>query len=300
MEMLIAVVRVCQMRAKVAIRRAFHSFFGLVIAIKNGVPARYLTFPLARFLIPSHRYAALEPNFDCKELSQTLDVVVSMYRPLRFSKTFEQSLQSCQGNNNVRFRILLVDPTEKEESWAHSLIAGTHHTLAISKDKLGIYKTWNLLIQQSDAQWITNANVDDLRLPHALCRQAHFAQQSGADVTFADFYIASQPWERVDITPTWVSLLPNFTYEDLLEKSLNFPHCAPMWRRGLHEELGEFNEAFTSSGDAEFWARCLRAEKRFVKFGEVTAVYFHNPEGLSTSIRSKGRVEWGNVLRGQL
>ena len=300
MAMLFVVAKACPMRTRVALRRFFQSLLGLIIAIRRGVPAKYLTFPLARFLTPSVKSTIPTPGGDCEVLSESLDVVVSMYRPLRFRRTFELTLQSCRGNKNVRFRILLVDPTEAEECWAKSLVSGTHHTLTTSREKIGIYKTWNALIQLSEARWITNANVDDLRLPHAFCRQAFFAQQSQADITYADFYISSQPWEALDATPKWVSSLPDFKIQDLIVKSLNFPHCAPLWRRGLHEELGGFNEELISSGDAEFWARCLRREKKFVKFGEATTVYFHNPEGLSTSIRSKGRMEWGNVLRGEI
>jgi GT2 family glycosyltransferase len=68
-----------------------------------------------------------------------------------------------------------------------------------------------------------------------------------------------------------------------------------MWRRDLHDQFGLFDETLKSSGDTEFWLRALAKGAKFVYYPEVTAVYFHNPEGLSSSLSSTGHGEWAMV-----
>src|SRR5690606_3111936 len=64
--------------------------------------------------------------------------------------------------------------------------------------------------------------------------------------------------------------------------AFNSPHNAPMWRRRLHDELGWFDTRYRTTGDYEFWFRCLVAGKVFYKVNDPHVAYFQNPDGLST------------------
>jgi hypothetical protein len=92
-----------------------------------------------------------------------------------------------------------------------------------------------------------------------------------------------------------LSKLGSFNEKTLVQNSLNFMHCAPMWKRSLHEKLGLFDESLKSSGDTDFWLRALSAGSLFANYAMATVVYFHNPEGLSTSLSSSGRHEWQDI-----
>jgi hypothetical protein len=92
-----------------------------------------------------------------------------------------------------------------------------------------------------------------------------------------------------------VSSLGGFNESVLVEKSQNMMHCAPMWKRTLHHRFGMFDEYLKSSGDTDFWLRAMAGGAKFSSYEPVTAIYFHNPEGLSSSLSSSGHREWQSI-----
>lgn len=280
--------------------RSFHSLKGYFLTAIKGVPFSLWPFPLGRFLHNGTGDSIDAVPSSCVQHEGSIDVLVSMYRPLNYRKTFEASINSCAGNEKIRFRILLIDPSAQELTWAQALVEGTVHSLEVSTEKLGIYETWNKLVDSGRSALLSNVNVDDLRLPHSLCRQAQFMEQELVDISYGDFYVSTTPWTTRLELPKWKSNLPELDLKTLLVQSLNLAHCSPMWTRDVMTDVGMFDENFVSSGDSEYWLRCLVNGKRFGKFRQPTVVYFHNPQGLSSSIRSKGRAEWGAIRKSYL
>ncbi|MCX6391043.1 MAG: glycosyltransferase [Actinobacteria bacterium] len=151
-------------------------------------------------------------------------------------------------------------------------------------ERIGIYEAWNIGIELSRGRFLTNANLDDVRHPCSLDQMAAFLEAHTAiDVTYTDVLYSLEPhlnWEMTDSIGVRTSLPPITTW-NLLE--FNSPHCAPMWRRELHRELGVFDVTFRSAGDWEFWLRCADAGKRFHKLADPLIACYPNPEGMSTS-----------------
>jgi len=54
----------------------------------------------------------------------------------------------------------------------------------------------------------------------------------------------------------------------------------PMWRRGVHDEYGYFDDSFVTSGDYEFWLRISQ-----------TNTFLHLPVRLGLYLRSPGSIE---------
>src|SRR4051812_11682707 len=90
------------------------------------------------------------------------------------------------------------------------------------------------------------------------------------------------------------SNLPIVTAYNLLR--YNSPHNAPMWRKQLHHELGDFDSSFESAGDYEFWLRCIAQGKTFFKLNTPHVVYYSNPGGISTKPDTKGVIESRRLL----
>ena len=55
----------------------------------------------------------------------------------------------------------------------------------------------------------------------------------------------------------------------------------PTWRKKLHEEVGFFNEKYTTKSDFEFWIKCLKKGKKINKINLVMGNYLFNQESLS-------------------
>jgi glycosyltransferase involved in cell wall biosynthesis len=258
---------------------------------------RYVSFPLLPNLSwKKFQYDTHSATCDSR-LTASVDVIISLYKFEKFKNVLEKSLESCFKNPKITVHIVAVCASESEIHWLKNLTSNSHHRLYFLDERIGIYEAWNLAIQHSSAELITNLNVDDLRLPHSICTQATQLENSYADGSFGNFVLTDDIFVSLDSSSTnhLVSSLGQFDLERLAGKSQNFMHCAPIWKRSLHERFGMFDASLSSSGDTEFWLRAMSSGAKFVPFDPVTVVYFHNPEGLSTSVASSGNKEWSRI-----
>jgi glycosyltransferase involved in cell wall biosynthesis len=235
---------------------------------------------------------------DCeKSLNSSADVIISLYKFEKYKGVLEQSIESCFNNLRVTFHFVLVSGSDDEIDWLKSLTRDSHHQVHLVEKRIGIYQAWNLAIKRSSGQLITNLNADDLRLPHSICRQAAALQGSISSGSYGNFILSEDLLytDAINSEERLISDLGRFDLETLVYKSQNNMHCAPMWRREIHSQVGMFNESFQSSGDTDFWLRAMLAGATFINFRPVTVVYFYNPEGLSSTIDSSGRKEWRQI-----
>lgn len=272
--------------------RYFFALAGLVEGIIRTRSLRLARFPLSPTLRPFSGQLPTPYPQNCVD-HPPVDVVVSLFNFHRFKDTLEASLDSCGQNPRVNFLIGAVQPTEDEKVWLETRrVVGNR--VRIFADRVGIYETWNLLIKSGSSPIVTNLNADDLRLPHSICRMAKELSRSQSAGLFGDFILSETPLVSASETKArlFVSRLPDSFNRDLALKSRNYMHCSPVWKRSLHDLAGFFDESFSTSGDTEFWLRSVRMGERFSKVDLITTAYFHNDDGLSSSVHSKGRVEW--------
>jgi len=288
----LSLLEVLARRALLLIRSASNSF-------KLGLPLRYSLFPLLPQLSWGHIPSNPVTSHCDTKLAKTVDVVISLYKFEKYQSVIEKSLESCLRNPLITFHIILVSGSSNEIAWVQNLTRGSHHKIHLSETRIGIYEAWNIGIQNGSAEFITNLNADDLRLPHSICQQAANLQQRDIDGSYGNFALSSNIFVslRSPETRHLVSNLGKFEIDTLIKNSENFMHCAPMWKRELHDRVGYFDSLFTSSGDTQFWLRCLVSGASFDLYPPVTAIYFHNPDGLSTSVSSAGSKEWGSIRR---
>jgi glycosyltransferase involved in cell wall biosynthesis len=161
-----------------------------------------------------------------------------------------------------------------------------------------IYESWNLAIEMASGEYLTNVNVDDLRLKSAVKAQATFLDENHqVDVIYGNYIYSFKPNTSIEaaLKLNISTNLPALTTHNLLE--FNSPHCAPMWRKSLHLEIGHFDESFKSAGDWEFWLRAAKAEKKFACLKDPIAIYYWNPKGISTSPTSAGVSEQWEIRK---
>jgi glycosyltransferase involved in cell wall biosynthesis len=93
--------------------------------------------------------------------------------------------------------------------------------------------------------------------------------------------------------------LSEFLFEiDGQPKKRNPPHCAPIWRRRLHEDHGWFEcHAFDFCADFEFWLRVAAAGGKFILLNEPKTLFYAATGTASDRImhaENKGIIEkWG-------
>ena len=282
---------------KVRVGRILLLIRSIYTVIKLRLPLRYAPFNLLPLMDwVDNSKPRIQTSCD-SGLSEKVDVIVSLYRFDKYKDVLKASIDSCFSNPLVTFHFVLVSGTPVEKMWLEEVVGNSHHKIHVSDERIGIYKAWNIAIQGGVGKFITNLNADDLRLPHSICNQAASLELESADGSFGNFILSGDilTFLKSPSTRNLVSKLGNFNETKLVMDSQNLMHCAPMWKRELHNRVGFFDSKLESCGDNDFWLRCLEQGSYFVPYAPVTAVYFHNPEGLSSSISSVGRKEWASI-----
>ena len=224
-----------------------------------------------------------------------VSVICSLYKGGALIEPYLENITSQVGFEHHELVIIDAASPDNEEavirSYAQRFPNIHYHR---QTERISIYEAWNLGIKVSRGRYLTNANLDDSRHQQSLDAMAAFLDAHGEiDVVYADTYYTLEPhahWDVVEHVGVR-SDLPPLTTWNLLE--FNSPHCAPMWRRQLHAEMGDFDTAYLSSGDWEFWIRCAEAGRSFHKLADPLCAYYLNPDGMSTRPDSPGiREQW--------
>ena len=226
-------------------------------------------------------------------------VLASLYRSIDHLDVYLGNLVEQTAFAECDVCIVSVDPVPAESELIAAFDAAFANVhVHLSETRIGIYEAWNIAASMSDAPYLTNANADDLRRRDSLEVQiAGLDRNPLADVVFQDIYLTFDPsmtWEQI-VAMGLRTDFPEASLATLLQ-GLNVPHCGPMWRRSLHDELGGFDEVFESAGDWDFWIRCADAGKTFLKLDETTVAYYANENGVSRRQDGPGFSEPAIVL----
>jgi glycosyltransferase involved in cell wall biosynthesis len=164
----------------------------------------------------------------------------------------------------------------------------------------GVYAVWNIGIEMSNADIVTNTNVDDRRHPTHLEKHCKILEDNpDIDLTYANVYLTCQPNETMEKHNSIMTYeFPEFSFLNLIKH--NMPHCCPVWRKSIHDRYGYFREDMVSAADFDMWLRAASEGSEFMKIDEVLSLYYKNPQGVSTKAETlKKAVSEVNDLRQQ-
>lgn len=122
--------------------------------------------------------------------------------------------------------------------------------------RTSLYAAWNQIIRESNTEYLTPANADDITDPNYYRTAVELLKSGPNDLVYCPWLLttkANQKWPPRD--NEGVSDPPNGST------------CGhfPVWRRSLHAAHGLFDERFKAIGDAEWWGRLRRAGAKFAK-----------------------------------
>jgi glycosyltransferase involved in cell wall biosynthesis len=228
-----------------------------------------------------------------------VSVLVSLFRGGRYIERFLDMMVRQTMASDVE--VIIIDAQSPEnESATIRRYQESHPNIVYRRmdHRIGIYAAWNIGVSMARGEYITNANMDDLRAPDSFERQAEVLDRyPWVDVVYQDFLYTLD--DTLDFETVarfgFKSDLPIVTPANLMR--YNSPHNAPMWRKSLHDEVGLFDEYLRSAGDYEFWLRCVARDKVFFKINRPHVAYFQNPIGMSTKPDGPGAEEGARVLR---
>ncbi|TCT30435.1 glycosyltransferase [Martelella mediterranea] len=226
----------------------------------------------------------------CHSGEYRVSAIASMYKGKKYLETFLENIVSQSIFDQSE--LIIVDacsPEGEEELISRYMKIYPNIVYKRFDYRIGIYDAWNYAAQIARGGYLTNTNLDDLRRQDSFeIQAAALDRHAFADVVYQDVYYSLD--SRFDFESVskcgFKSNLPIVTVNNMLE--FNSPHNAPMWRKQLHDEIGYFDPSYRSAGDYEFWLRCLKGGKSFLKINTPHVVYYQNPDGISTVADTPG------------
>ncbi|MFM8331593.1 MAG: hypothetical protein ACKN9T_07880 [Candidatus Methylumidiphilus sp.] len=165
------------------------------------------------------------------------------------------------------------------------------------QQNLSLYDAWNEAAGLAATEFVGNLNLDDRVAPTYYARAVATLEQTGGDVFSSCALTTDEPgrWENAVNLHEHIPA-SRFGGADTVEYGLeslvtlgegrivkkNPPHCAPVWRRSLHAELGGFDSrAFDFCADYAFWLRVASAGKKMLLAREPLTL-FHKAAGTAS------------------
>jgi GT2 family glycosyltransferase len=209
-----------------------------------------------------------------------ISVITSLYRPAQFLADYLKHVSKIVNLEECEFILVHNDPAEKELEILQKFDRTGINIVHLIVERENLYSSWNRAIKVARGQYITVWNVDDIRFPDSLLRQAQALEKNPeAAISYGDIYGTNeyqQKWERFYQFPEWESQKEEFWRSHLV-------NCFQMWRKSIHQSVGYYDEQFRSSGDFDFQ---IRTAMRYplVKVEQPLGVYLENqPHKISSS-----------------
>ena len=230
-----------------------------------------------------------------KNTTPRLSVIVSIYNGEKFLEQFLENVLNQSCIDDIEVLLLDAQSTDSTKKIIENFKHDSLKYILLDK-KYSIYETWNIGIEMAKSDLLSNWNIDDRRKNNSLESQITFMENNHeCDVCYG--YVAwsfkeNEKFEENDL----INLYPchDVTFETMMEN--NSPHCMPVWRKNLHDKFVMFDTKYQTAADFEFWLRCLNEKTNFSKLYEVVGLYYYNPNGLSTNMKSTN-IEEGKIIK---
>ena len=221
-----------------------------------------------------------------KDKNFKISIITSLYDGDKHLKGFLENITSQTIFDKCELVIINANSPGNEDKLIQEYMK--KHTNIIYKklDKdPGIYGCWNLGIQMSSGEFITNANLDDRRSIQQLEILAEeLVRNEDVDLVYSECLLTNNENETYLDNTSKGQIYPvqEFSNENMIKC---LPGPMPLWRRTMHDTAGEFDSSYKFAGDWEMWLRAVKSGSKFKKVFGSYGLYHNNPEGLTTDPR---------------
>jgi len=221
-------------------------------------------------------------------------LITSVFRSDAFIRGFVRNIKALNGYNRLIEHLFLVSSLSEYEVDTLSNLLISHSNVAVlwHHTDPGLYECWNIGIRLARTEYVSNANVDDLRHPQHVVTLLRRLEAKPHIVVAATALVPFYEYPETEILPevveAWYSdQTGQFRFEDIarLEDKENprltphnIPHCMPVWRRSLHDRFGWFDEVrFGTYADWAFWLKALEGGNAGWLDPAALSFYYVNP-----------------------
>ena len=220
--------------------------------------------------------------------------MVSMYNSGDWIKNRLQNLLQCNILKDIEIWCVNADSPDERDHNIPTAFAKKHKQIRYERldKRISVYEAWNHIIQNSNSQFITNANTDDLVSPKCYQILINNLERSGPGIglTYCSWFTASKPNQTWDnLTSASPDGKPG-NYNGNIDIA-GVGHF-PLWRRNLHDQIGLFDTEFQALADADWWARIhFVSKKRLLWVNQNLALYLWR-QGQNLWYQKVNKEEW--------
>jgi glycosyltransferase involved in cell wall biosynthesis len=183
-----------------------------------------------------------------------ISVLSSLYNCEEFLPGFFEALRKIEGKERLEVLLLHNEPREAELSIMSRFLSEMNFVRhIIIPERESLYRTWNRGIKMAEGEYITVWNVDDVRFPDSIVRQAAMLDHNPqAAIAYGDIWISNQ-YAVPGFEKTNAPAYNQHTYKKFFSEY--HISCFQMWRKSIHETIGYYDEQFKCVGDFDFQIR---------------------------------------------
>ena len=216
------------------------------------------------------------------EKNKKISVLTSLYNCENFLQGYFHELAKIEGKEQIEVLLLHNSPQEEELAIISEHLPSfdfIRHIIIPERETL--YRTWNRGIQLSEGEYITVWNVDDVRFPNSIIKQAEALDKNlEAAIAYGDIWLSKQ----YGVCGKKKTNSPVFNPSSRKKFFLRYHiSCFQMWRKSIHQIVGYYDEQFKCIADFDFQIRTA-LHFSFVKTEETLGIYLEDqPHKLSTN-----------------
>lgn len=199
----------------------------------------------------------------------------------KFIDRYYKNIQEQTMFDDMEFIIAYVEWTDKFKKFKKL----SNVKLVQDTKKNGPYGGWNLCLENSTSDLVTNWNIDDYRFP-SNCELKYKVLLENKDIDFVYSYCTDsrdidETFENFDWSyDRRVFMLPDEFHKYVFQCCMGGPD--PVWRKGLHDKVGYFNgDDFPAIGDWEMWVRFAVNGSKFKLIPDVLCLFFTHDDQVS-------------------
>ena len=209
-----------------------------------------------------------------------ITIITSVYNADKLIETFLKNICILGGFSLCELLLYDISNSHKDNKYVKYVIELYQNSypnityIEILEDP-GLYEIWNMGIRRADTEYITNANLDDIRKKDHLMKHLYYLEKYNVDLVSCSYYTTKQlpdTWidkynakitdlscNMYDINTTENIVYYNHTnilYQTSTTSYIknNLPHCAPIWNKRLHNNNQYFDEyKYGFTADTSLW-----------------------------------------------
>jgi len=215
-------------------------------------------------------------------MAKKISVLTSLYNCENFLQGYFHALAKIEGKDHIEVLLLHNAPTDIELNIVNEYLPSMDFVRHIViPERETVYRTWNRGIQLSEGEYITVWNVDDIRFPDSIIRQAEALDKNpDAAIAYSDIWISRQYGFHGTKKNNSLAFNQSTRKKFLSEYQLS---CFQMWRKSIHPIVGYYDEQFKCIADFDFQIR-IALHFPLVKIDEPLGIYLEGqPHKLSAN-----------------